>query len=71
MSIENLGSFSPAHQDKIRCTSCGAFVDNCDGDECDDCGSFTCYNCGVHIGTDWLCTDCADARELEMEGEEE
>ena len=53
------------------CDICGSHVDYCDGDECDSCGKWTCYSCGTHIGKEWLCPDCAEARQLEEEGEEE
>lgn len=76
MKHEDWGSFSPAHQDRVRCSSCGSFVEPCDGADCDVCGSFTCHNCGTYINREvgkipakalWLCESCLEADQLEAE----
>lgn len=65
--LENIGSFSPAHQDYTKCPVCGIWVASCDGADCDNpsCQKWICHDCGIELNGKRLCPDCAEEEERE------
>jgi hypothetical protein len=51
------------------CDICGNHVDNYDGDTCDGCGNWACYECGTHFDKGWLCPSCAEKYKQESMAE--
>lgn len=52
------------------CDSCGTLHDNCDCDECEECGQWVCYECATMYNGSWLCPDCLERAKQDEESED-